>query len=38
MKIKFVINKWRKGKTSNSFNPRLSSYWRKQYYDMFRGG
>lgn len=34
-KILFSINPYRKYKPSN-FNPKLSNYWREQYYDMFK--
>ncbi len=35
IKIKFKHSRYRKRKKSN-FNPKLSDYWRGQYYDMFK--
>jgi len=34
MKIKFVNNT---GKIKSNFNPKLSKYWQKTFYDLFRG-
>lgn len=34
--IKFTISKYRKGSVNNKFNARLTEYWRKQYYDLFK--
>ena len=33
--IKFKYSRYRKRKKSN-FNPKLSSYWQQQYYDLFK--
>lgn len=37
MKIKFVIDKYRKDNGDSNFNPKLSKYWATQFYDLFRG-
>lgn len=37
MKIKFAINKYRKDNVNNNFNPKLSKYWQKTFYDLFKG-
>ena len=36
-KIHFTIHPRRKGSVENKFDARLSSYWNRQYYDLFRG-